>query len=172
VLALSVKAEVLREDFLRLVLEGTKSALIDAQELASHAERLRAFDTSAHIPEKALLLEDSDYDKEYRRMDDYLHKWPDFRRKDVSEEYASFVGKIDPKDSGGAIFNLVHKGRGIHIRIILLRKPFNLSVLVHEILHIFEDYLGLQYGELARFSQSVAQHLNIKMVKRETKGPS
>jgi hypothetical protein len=162
VLCLSRKEKVLSRDFLRLVLERTKSALIDVQEMESHAEKLAGFEVLSHMPERTVLLEASDYDEEYRRMDD-IRKRPDVISKDVSERYASFVGRLDPRDSAGAIFNLVREGR--HIRIILLRKPFDMSVLVHEILHIFEDYLGLQFGELARFSPSVAEHINIKIAK-------
>jgi hypothetical protein len=142
-------------------MERTKSALIDAQELSPHAEKLAAFDVSAHMPERVVLLGGSDYDDEYRMMEEFVNKRSDIVRRDVVEKYGSFVGKLECRDSGGAIFNFV-KEKGNHIRIILLRKPLDMQVLVHEILHIFEDYLNLQYGDLTRFVQSLTRRINIR----------
>lgn len=159
---LSVKETVLSEQLLRLVLERTKLALMDAEELASHVEKLRVFDVSTHMPERAALLESADYESEHRSIEDYLSKQSDFVRKPVCERYASgFKGEIDLKDSDGATFTLVDNRTGIPKHIILLRRPLRLSVLVHEVLHIFEEYLGLGHGELAIFSRSIAEHLKI-----------
>ena len=160
---LSTDSVVLRDEFVRLVLERTKAALMDAEELKSYGEKLEGFEPSAHMPDRVSLLEANDYDAEYRTMEEYLNQRPDVAPRDVEERYPWGVGKIDIKDSGGAIFNLVND-TGVHIRIILLRKPLSLSVLVHELLHIFEEYLNLPFGELARFSQSIADHMNIKTV--------
>jgi len=159
---LPVKATVLSEKLLRPVLERTKSALMDAEELVSHVEKLRAFDVSTHMPERVVLLESADYESEYRSIENHLSKRSDFVRKPVSERFASgFKGTIDLKDSDGATFTLVDNRTGIHKHIILLRRPLRLSLLVYEVLHIFEEYLGLGHGELAIFSQSIAERLNI-----------
>lgn len=160
---MSVNSRVLRDEFVRLVLERTKAALMDAEELESYREKLQGFEPSAHMPDRVSVIENSDYETEYRRLKEYLDQRHDFAFRDVDEKYSWGIGKTDPKDSAGAIFNLVNKDTRAHIRIILLRKPLNLSVLVHELLHIFEEYLNLPFGELARFSQSIADHLNIKM---------
>ena len=161
---LSADSVVLRDEFVRLVLEKTKAALMDAEELEPYGEKLRGFEPSAHMPDRVSVLENSDYETEYRRLKEYLDRRNDVAFSDVDEKYSWGIGKTDPKDSPGAIFNLVNKKTGVHVRIILLRKPLNLSVLVHELLHIFEEYLNLPFGELARFSRSIADHMNIKIV--------
>lgn len=161
---------IIPDDVVRLVLEKTKLALIEAQEFVPHAEKLKAFDVSANMPEITLLFEESEYDGEFHAIEDYLSKRPDFKRKIVHEKYASDVDETDDRNSGGATWNIVNESKGTHERVIMLRQPFDLSVLVHEILHIFEEYLGLQYGHLATLSQSVTQCLDIKVLKRETKG--
>lgn len=156
---------VVKKELLQLVLERMKGALMHVEEFEPYYEKLKSFEPSAHIPDRVSLLEDTDYDTEYRSMKEYLNR-PHFTFVDTKEKYSSgrktkYSSEIDSKETLGATFFVNMATR--RMRVILLRKPLNLSVLVHELLHIFEEYLNLQFGELARFEKTIADHLNIAL---------
>jgi len=163
----SKPTEVLNDDFLRLVLERMKDALMDIVEFESYREKLKGFEPSAHIPDRVVMLENGEYDAEYRTLKQHLNQHPAVAHRDVDEKYPWGIAKssqVDSKDTAGATFNIVNKETGRHMRVVLFRKPFTLYMLVYELLHIFEDYLSLRYGELAtRCSQSIADRINIKV---------
>jgi hypothetical protein len=159
--------KLLRREEMQLVLERMKEALMDAEEMDSYREKLKGFEPSAHVPERVSVYESSDYDTEYRKTKEGLNQRPDVAFRDVKEKFSWGTGvssKVDSKDTDGATFNLVNEETGRHIRVILLREPLKPSMLVYELLHIFEEYLNLPFGELARFSQSIADRANIKTV--------